>query len=298
VNLDTPQPPPGRNLTLFRIETPAVDDTPHVDPSGIDAFGSEAPEPAPHAPAETNHTPSRQAGSLVRAFAALALVEALVIAGLLINRSSVFDTPAGRLVIESDPPGADVWLDGRHLGMTPLTLMSDAGERSLRIDAQGTSRTMKIAVANGQVTHARVDFVRVQAAVSAAPIPSAAPVAPPELAPQPPVREGVSALVRAAATDQSVERGWIDVPAVVALDVYEDRLHLGNTASGRLRLPSGIHALEFVNDELGVRVRSSAVVRPGKVTRVILRYPDLRERGPQVRVAKDTPAQIAVDLQD
>ncbi len=70
-----------------------------------------------------------------------------------------------------------------------------------------------------------------------------------------------------------MERGWIDVPAIVALDVYEDGRHVGNTAEGRLRLSSGPHALDFVNEELGVRVRTGAAVYPGKVTSVFPALP-------------------------
>ena len=46
VNLDAPQYPSPQNHTHLRIQTHPVDDTPRVDPSGIDAFGSELPEPA------------------------------------------------------------------------------------------------------------------------------------------------------------------------------------------------------------------------------------------------------------
>jgi len=178
VSLDTYYSPPDH--AILRLETPA-DHTVNVDPAGMDAFASEVVEPGPisiaAAPSGVTTWPARL---LVRTFAALALVEALMVAGLLISRSSVFDTRDGRLIIESDPIGAEVWLDGRHLGTTPLSLMSTAGERSLRIEAQGASRTMKLDVASGQVTHARVDFVKVSAAAgSDFPFPSTTPLAPP-----------------------------------------------------------------------------------------------------------------------
>jgi hypothetical protein len=280
VNLDAPQYPSPQNRTRFRIETQPVDSTPHVDPSGIDAFGSELPEPAAAvavapvgAPADSG-LPARPATGLVRAFAALALVEALVIAGLLFSGSGVFDTRDGRLVIESDPSGAEVWLDGQYLGTTPLSVMSSAGERSLRIGTYGTSRTMKVDVASGQVTHARVDFVKISdTPIPAVPIPSVVPPAPPASAPHMPAPGKESALLRPAAIEQLMERGWIDVPATVALDVYENGRHLGNTTDGRLRLSSGPHALDFVNEELGVRVRAGAAVYAGKVTSVFPALP-------------------------
>lgn len=181
VNPDAPQPSSSQNHTRFRVETRGLDDVAFVDPHGMDAFGSEDPEPAPATSAAAMHAAAAPAAApwsarmRARAFGALALVEALVIAGLLTGGDSdLLDSRDGRLVIESDPAGADVWLDGRHSGATPLSLTSGAGERSLRIDAHGTSRTMTVDVARGQVT--RVDFVMVSAAASAAaPAPSAAP---------------------------------------------------------------------------------------------------------------------------
>jgi hypothetical protein len=278
-----------------------VDDTLQVEPNGMDAFGSEMPESVSTSDADPAVAVSAapqawSAAPVTGALAVLVLVEAFVIAALLVGRTNVFETRAGRLVIESDPAGADVWLDGKHLGMTPLSLMSDAGERSLRIEAHGSSQTMKIDVNNGQVTHARVDFVRVPSELSAAPIPSVIPALPPTPAPQVPVQEETPAPARSEAIERAVGPGWIDVPAVVALDVYEDGRHLGNTADGRLRLSSGPHALEFVNEELNVRVRVAALVHPGKVTSVTVRRPDPGERRTQTRVLADTPVPASVEF--
>jgi hypothetical protein len=295
VNVDAPTPSESLNGTL--LHSPAADDTSGVDPNGMDAFESETPDIG----SDTSATPATQPGGgreqparpVVRALAALVLLQALVIGGLLFGRTSFFQSPAGRLVIESTPPGADVWLDGRHLGLTPLSLMSSAGVRALRIDARGSSQTMKVDVSGGQVTHARVDFVAVPAA--GAPIPSVTRVLPPAPAPQVahpdpggPIRSNVPA--------RALAPGWIDVPAVVALDVYEDGRLLGNTAEGRLRLPAGQHALEFVNKDIGVRVRAGALVQPGKVTSVIVRQPDLAERRVQANLAADgsPPASVAL----
>jgi len=299
VKLDASQPPSPQNHTRFRVETRPVDDTSHVDPIGMDAFGSELSEPitpvsvaptgAPAAPAAA----TRSASTLVRALSALALAEALVIAGLLIGGSGAFDGRNGRLVIETEPSGAEVWLDGRHLGTTPLSLITDAGQRSLRIDSHGTSRTMTVDVAGGQVTHARVDFVKIaDAAISAAPVPSVEPLTTLAAPPHVPIPNTESAPPRIAASAQTVEGGWIDTPAIVALDVFEGDHRVGNTTDGRLRLPSGMHALDFVNKELGVHVRANATVYPGKVTRVAPALPH------GTLAIADAPADVTVDLRE
>src|SRR5262245_65736755 len=109
----------------------------------MDAFGSELPEPVAAVPVASTGAPAvpgtaaRSAITLVRALSALALAEALVIAGLLVSGSSAFDVRNGRLVVETEPSGAEVWLDGHHLGTTPLSLITDSGQRSLRIDLHG-----------------------------------------------------------------------------------------------------------------------------------------------------------------
>jgi hypothetical protein len=289
VNFDAPQPSGSPNDTPLHIE--GLDDTQSVDPDGIDAFESETPDTGSNSSADpatpaAGDPPEWSAHPAVRALAALVLLQALVIGGLLFARTNAFQTHTGRLVVESTPPGADVWLDGRHLGLTPLSLMSDAGVRALRIDARGSSQTMKVDVTTGQVTHARIDFVGVAAEGAAAPIPSVTRAVPAAPAPQvthaqPPVP------VRAKGSERALAPGWIDVPAVVALDVYEDGRHLGNTGDGRLLLPAGQHALEFVNEDLGVRVRAAARVQPGKVTSVLVRRADLAERRVQADFAAD-----------
>ncbi len=330
VNLNAPEPSPRQNDTLFRIDAGTDDHTRFVDPSGIDAFGSEAPDPEPGVRLPEASAPhgdgGRRVSTLVRTLLVLALVQGLVIAALVIARPDRSVTGSGRLVIESDPVGADVWLDGRHLGTTPLSLISDAGMRSVRIEAQGASSTMNVDVANGQVTHARVDYV----------LPSA------PVAPGTPTRDEVREVVPdTAATVRPEAYGWIDVPSGLPLDVYENGRKVGTATNTnrRLRLVPGAHSLEFVNEELGVRVRTNADVQPGMVTpvspalprgtlainaepwaevwldgqplgetpigevpsdlglhEVVFRHPELGERRTQVRVAANAPAHVTVDL--
>jgi hypothetical protein len=47
----------------------------------------------------------------------------------------------GELVVDSRPPGATVYVDGRESGRTPLTVRSiDAGEHAIRIEGDGYRR--------------------------------------------------------------------------------------------------------------------------------------------------------------
>ncbi|MBI5366881.1 MAG: PEGA domain-containing protein [Planctomycetes bacterium] len=63
--------------------------------------------------------------------AVLALVALLACAGL----SGCVDR---KIEVESDPPGADVWVDGKHLGKTPIAIpFTYYGGRDLRLEKEG-----------------------------------------------------------------------------------------------------------------------------------------------------------------
>ncbi|HJL18072.1 MAG TPA: PEGA domain-containing protein [Sandaracinaceae bacterium LLY-WYZ-13_1] len=54
----------------------------------------------------------------------------------------------GFIAVESDPPGADVTVDGRVLGQTPLRRLVPAGERTVRVSLEGyatVERTVQVA---------------------------------------------------------------------------------------------------------------------------------------------------------
>src|SRR5207237_569691 len=46
----------------------------------------------------------------------------------------------GLLMIDSRPTGADVYLDGKRIGQTPIAVNTDAGEHAVRIERDGYRR--------------------------------------------------------------------------------------------------------------------------------------------------------------
>ena len=66
------------------------------------------------------------------------------------------------LAIESSPRGADVFLDGRFVGTTPLRVTSQPGRRSLRIEADGYypfETTLQLSPGEARRIDARLDAI-------------------------------------------------------------------------------------------------------------------------------------------
>jgi len=148
------------------------------------------------------------------------------------------ETPeTGYLAIQSDPPGARVFVDGTERGIAPLTVPDlSPGEHTVVLQAgEGVSAKHVVIVQAG----AQASLV--------APIAAAAPTGP------------VS--------------GWISVKAPVTIEILQDGRMIGSSDSDRVMLASGKHALEFVNATLNLRMSRTVQIAPGKVTPLTLDLP-------------------------
>ncbi len=147
------------------------------------------------------------------------------------------ETPAtGQLSVQSQPAGARVIVDGSERGVTPLVVQELApGEHTVVLQTESAS-----------VTHTVV----VQAGVLASLV---APIAPAE--PPGPVS------------------GWVAVKAPFTVEIYERGRLVGSSDSDRVMLAAGKHALELVNDALGLRTTRIVQVTPGKVMPLSLELP-------------------------
>ena len=205
----------------------------------------------------------------------------------------------GRLEVASNPPGAQVMLDGSAKGRTPLTLNDvHPGEHT-------------VAISNGSET--------VNRKVSVAP--------------------GNTASVFASLGTPNSAAGWVAFKTTVALQIFEGKRLVGTTAAERLMLPAGPHELELVNTELefrralNVQVGAGTTVNPAvelptgslsinalpwaEVTidgrsvgttplgnlplrigsyEIVWRHPQLGERRRTVTVPATTPVRVGVDL--
>jgi PEGA domain len=119
----------------------------------------------------------------------------------------------GRLEVSTDPPGAQVTVNGTQRGRTPLTVADlQPGEVS-------------VSLANGSGT------VNRRVAITA----------------------GNTASVFASLGAAETAAGWVVFKAPIDLEIFEATRLIGTTATDRLMLPAGRHDLELVNTALQFR---------------------------------------------
>ena len=134
---------------------------------------------------------------------------------------------AGQLQVRTDPPGAQVSVDGVLRGTSP-TLISDL--------APG-DHTVLLTSELGSVKHS----VTVEPGATA------------------------SIVVPLAAPDGAPVSAWVSLSAPIELQLYEHDRLVGSSASDRIMVAAGHHDFDLVNTALGFRASRSVQVAAGKV---------------------------------
>jgi hypothetical protein len=139
------------------------------------------------------------------------------------------ETPSsGSLLVQSDPAGARVTVDGVDHGLAPVSVADlTPGEHEVVLQADGGTPVKQRVVIQAGVTSS------VLAPVSTA---AAGPVS-----------------------------GWLTVKAPVTLEIHEGGRLIGTTDSQRLMMAAGRHEIELVNETLGYSANRTIQVVPGKV---------------------------------
>ena len=141
---------------------------------------------------------------------------------------------SGALLVQTEPSGQTVSVDGVDRGTSPLTIAAlAAGDHAVVVRGARGSIRRTIAVKAGETVSLLVT-----------------PVAPAAPAP-----------------------GWLSVRSSTRLELREDGKLLGTTESDQLMLAAGIHDIELVNDAVGYRNRRQMEVRPGETTIVPVELP-------------------------
>jgi hypothetical protein len=202
----------------------------------------------------------------------------------------------GRLVIESQPTGVPVEIDGVARGSTPLGVGVKAGHHLLRVGST-TPREIEVDVVAGvEVVH-HVELpvsgtrLRIETVPTGAPVSidgQARGVAPLDLGDlsvgphdvlvgvggtavrrQVNVQPGLeNSIVITLGADGGPAIGWLTVTAPVDLEIYEGTRLVGRSRDERLMLLAGGHDLAFVNRELGVDDRRRVEIAAGRVAGV------------------------------
>ncbi len=166
-------------------------------------------------------------------------IEAGVLVSQYVELVSAAEQTTGRLEISTDPPGAQVRLDGAVRGVTPLTLDAvEARSHNIALSRAGSTVYRSVRVAPGTTA-------TVFAALDATPTPTTGSLG-----------------------------GFVSVAAPFELQVFEGGRLLGTTSAERLMLPTGRHALELVSDAFQFKTSVEVDVPAGKTATTAVSVPN------------------------
>jgi serine/threonine-protein kinase len=148
------------------------------------------------------------------------------------------ETPSvGSLLVQSDPPGARVSVDGVDRGAAPASVADlTPGEHEVVLQSEGGTPVRQ--------------KVNIQAGVTASIL---APVV--------------------AASAAGPVSGWVTVKSAVTVDVRENGRLVGTSDTDKIMMAAGRHEIELVNETLGYRATRSIQVPPGKVAPISIEMP-------------------------
>ena len=146
---------------------------------------------------------------------------------------STSTSQTGRLVVNSDPSGALVYIDDRRYGVAPVTVANlEVGQHRLLVRRGATEVTQIVRIEPGAAT----------------------------------------SVVAAVHGDASAS-GWVAIASPIEMDIWEDGVLLGTSRSPQIMLATGLHSLEFVNESLEYRHKQQVGVKAGKIERVEMTLP-------------------------
>jgi hypothetical protein len=211
----------------------------------------------------------------------------------------------GTLIVTTNPPGAQLFIDGVERGVTPLTLPVKPGAHSLELRGNGAPRLMPITVAAGTqvsqyielpTTASMVGQLRVRTEPAGARVSvdgvarGPSPVTVTDL---PPGEHAVvvdsdlgsikqtvtieagntASLTVPLAPEGAPVSGWMAISAPGVVELFEGGRLLGTSQSDRLMVSAGRHDIEIVSDALGFKVTRVVQVTAGKVTPIKVEFP-------------------------
>jgi hypothetical protein len=251
-------------------------------------------------------TPARTRRWIAAAAVLLCVGGAAFFGRQLLVPSAVAEVP-GTLVVSTNPPGFQVFIDGHPRGVTPLSIELAAGAHELKLATDGEPRIIPITITAGSTVSQTLEFATTAAPstgqLSIRTEPPGAlvkidgtpngttPLTVDALTPgahsvtlesdvtsvtqEVLIEAGTTAsLVVPMTAPQGVPvSGWISVTAPAELEVYENGQLLGTSQTDRIMVSAGRHEFELVNTALGYRITRVVTVAPGKVSPLTLEWP-------------------------
>jgi hypothetical protein len=310
-----PIQPPAPSAPAPRVETTRYEPAPYKAEPIVDvlAAGHEPRRAAEQVHSAPMPEPRRQkkGGNRNRLIAAgVAALAILATAGIYAGRNffageATEAVQLGMLVVESNPSGVQVFVDGEARGLTPAKLSLKPGPHLVELRGRGTPRVRTVTVnAGAQVSH------YVELAEASTPVtgqldvrsdpPGAkvtvdgqnAGVSPIVISNLQPgehtvvlqnqhgsvrhtvtIEPGLTAAL-VAPMAQGPASGWVAITAPFAMQVYESGRLVGSTETDRIMVATGMHEFEIVNHTLNFRVTRRVEVTAGKVSPIGIELPN------------------------
>jgi serine/threonine protein kinase len=280
----------------------------HESPDPFEAFPPIVPLSIP--PEAEQQPRRRKLPHNWKPLAAAAIV--LVLAGGGWFATQYFTSPApigasvGTLNVDSNPPGAQVVVDGEVRGTTPVNLTLKAGAHTLELRGAGEPRVIPLMVAAGSQVSQYIELpksgpspgqLQIRSEPAGARISidgqprGVSPMTIGDLEPGEhdvllesdlgSVRQKVT--IQAGATASLVVpltaptgaplSGWLSVSAPVEVQLLEAGRLLGTSRSDRIMVAAGRHDIEIVNETLAYRAVRTVQVAPGRVATISIELP-------------------------
>lgn len=226
------------------------------------------------------------------------------------------ETPkTGTAEIQTVPDGAQVWYQGRQLGVTPLRFEFAVGTHEVELRYRNTTRTVQLDVTAGNTFVQRIEWAapRVTGKLRVESDPTGAAVAvdgrPRGVTPlnvddlaagghtvdvtmngnivheTVEIKGGKTATIRT-----SIYQGWLALFSPIDLKVALDGRPLTLDDQNRAMVPSGAHQLTLQNRALGYTDTRTIEIRPGDTTAVSIVLPKTT-----LSVTTSSPAEVWVD---
>ena len=236
--------------------------------------------------------------------ALIGLGGAAVFASRVLSGTGAAPGTMGTLVVQSNPAGVQIFVDGVSRGMTPARLSVTAGAHILELRGRGVPRVIPVQVAPGGQVSQYLEFadtpttglLTVQSQPAGAKVivdgteRGVAPITVADLTPGEhevilqsdagTVRHVVNVLAGATASlvaplnaGNGPVSGWVIVKAPFTIEIYEQGRLLGTTDTDRIMMAAGRHELELVNDALAYRSTRTVQVPAGKIASIAVELP-------------------------
>ena len=306
-----PAAPPARELTDLIAATDLA--RPHAAHDRSPLFDPDNPfnvAEQPHTAVAKRKGAGVSKKMLLAVGAVLIIIACGFVAPKFFTASVIPNAPEmGTLVVQSNPPGVQVFVDGVDKGLTPARVSVTPGAHILELRGRGVPRVIPFSAAAGaQVSHhlefantpetgqLRIDSQPAGAKVTVDGV--ARGVAPLTVAdlmpgdheviletPDASARHVVSvqaggtasllAPVGAAAVPAGAPAGgWVAIKAPFSLEVREGGRVIGTTDADRIMVAAGRHELQLVNETLGYSSTRVVTVPPGKVATIAADLPN------------------------